>query len=77
MGWVRDGEVRVEQAERLRGYLFAPEPHPYYKSQRNEQVSEMQVLLLPEDEELSTPPGHLPLLLPQTSSSQFCLLRGF
>lgn len=26
----------------------------------------MQVLLLPQDEELPTPPGHLPLLLPQT-----------
>ena len=27
----------------------------------------MQVLLFPQDEELSIPPAHLPLLLPQTS----------
>lgn len=31
----------------------------------------MQVFLLPEDEELPTPPGHLALLLPQTSSSVY------
>ena len=42
-------------------------PHPYYKLERNRRASEMQVLLFPQDEELSIPPAHLPLLLPQTS----------
>lgn len=59
----------MEEQERPRSYLSAPETPIHTTSQRTEQASGMQVLLLAQDEELPTPPGHLPLLLPQHQAS--------